>query len=159
MGEGHDNQRYPLLSILVHGVLMSLALAVYENSTREVCHTWLNKLASTEGTSINTSLFSLLITFDHMGKIGFSHEFGTIEAGKENKMLDLLEVMFGQFGRLGELVWPVALMQSLGVGGDAAEFDELTREMADRRTKVSFFFFLLLSCVGQGFCCVRPEAC
>ncbi|KAK5651342.1 hypothetical protein OQA88_12575 [Cercophora sp. LCS_1] len=113
----------------------SKALGVYENSTREICHTWLAKLAALEGKPINTSLFSLLITFDHMGKIGFSHDFGTIEAGKENRMLDLLEVMFGQIGQLGELVWPVALMKSLGVGGDAAEFDELTRQMADRRVE------------------------
>jgi hypothetical protein len=74
-----------------------------------------------------------------MGKIGFSHDFKTMEAGEENRMLALLEVMFGQLGQLGELVWPVALMKSLGVGGDAAEFDNLTREMADRRSKASFW--------------------
>ncbi|KAK0641738.1 cytochrome P450 [Cercophora newfieldiana] len=111
------------------------ALTVYEQSTREICHTWLSQLAgfSSKGTAVDTSLFSLLITFDHMGKIGFSHDFKTIEAGKENRMLDLLEVMFGQLGQLGELAWPVALMKSLGVGGDAGEFEGLTREMADRR--------------------------
>ncbi|KAK0610800.1 cytochrome P450 [Immersiella caudata] len=109
------------------------SLAAYEISTREVCNTWLRKIESAGGRPINTSLFSLLITFDHMGKIGYSHDFCTIEAGKENRMLDLLEVMFGQLGQLGELTWPIALMKSLGVGGDAAEFDKLTCQMADRR--------------------------
>ncbi|KAK0747207.1 cytochrome P450 [Schizothecium vesticola] len=115
--------------------MMTQALTTYETSTRQICHTWLSQLDvfSAEGRAINTSLFSLLVTFDHMGKIGFSHDFNTIEAGKENRMLDLLEVMFGQLGQLGELVWPVALMKSLGAGGDAGEFDRLTKTMADRR--------------------------
>ncbi|KAK4447358.1 Tryprostatin B 6-hydroxylase [Podospora aff. communis PSN243] len=108
-------------------------LANYETSTRSVCNTWLRKIASSEGKPIDTSLFSLLITFDHMGKIGYSHDFGTVEAGKENRMLDLLEVMFGQIGQLGELTWPIALMKSLGVGGEAAEFDALACQMADGR--------------------------
>lgn len=75
-----------------------------------------------------------------MGKIGFSHDFKTLEAGKENRMLDLLEVMFGQLGQLGELTWPIALMKSLNVGGDAAEFDALTCKMADGRLEVQRLF-------------------
>ena len=110
-------------------------MTTYETSTRQICHTWLSQLDifSAEGRAINTSLFSLLITFDHMGKIGFSHDFKTIEVGKENRMLDLLEAMFGQLGQLGELVWPVALMKSLGASGDVGEFEGLTKAMADRR--------------------------
>ncbi|KAK3356649.1 cytochrome P450 [Lasiosphaeria hispida] len=105
----------------------------YENSTRMVCKTFLGKVAALEGRPIDSSLFSLLITFDNMGKIGFSHQFGTIEAGKENHMLGLLEVTFGQIAQLGELVWPLAFFKSLGVGGDSAKFDALTRKMADTR--------------------------
>ncbi|KAK0710627.1 cytochrome P450 [Lasiosphaeris hirsuta] len=105
----------------------------YENSTRVICKTFLAKVAAMEGKSIDSSLFSLLMTFDNMGKIGFSHEFKTIEAGKANYMLGLLEVTFGQIAQLGELVWPLAFFQSLGVGGDSAKFDALTHNMADTR--------------------------
>lgn len=99
--------------------------------------TWLQKVGAANGQPIDTSLFSLLITFDHMGKIGFSHEFKTIEAGKENRMLHLLEVTFGQVASLGELSWPLAMLKDMGVGGEAAEFDQLTRKMADTREKVT----------------------
>ncbi len=85
---------------------------------------------------VDTSLFSLLLTFDHMGKVGFTHEFNSLEAGKENRMLELLETMFGQLGQLGELVWPITIMQDLGVGGDGAEFEALTNKIADEREKV-----------------------
>ncbi|KAK1757195.1 Tryprostatin B 6-hydroxylase [Echria macrotheca] len=109
------------------------SLSSYEPLTREVCHAWLSKLqtASASRDELDTSLFSLLITFDNMGKIGFGHEFGTVAAGRENRMLRLLEVMFGQVAGLGELAWPIAVMQGFGVGGDAAEFDELARGMAE----------------------------
>ncbi|KAK4653470.1 hypothetical protein QC762_506640 [Podospora pseudocomata] len=109
------------------------ALAIHEPKTREVCHRWLNKIASLNGQPINTSLFSLLIPFDHMGKVGFSYEFRSIEAGEENRMLHLLESLFGQFGRTGELCWPLSIAKDLNLGKESAEFDRLTMEMADRR--------------------------
>ncbi|KAK4205494.1 putative cytochrome P450 E-class, group I [Triangularia verruculosa] len=112
------------------------ALAMYEPKTREVCHTWLEKIASFKGAPVNTSLFSLLIPFDHMGKVGFSHEFRSVEAGEENRMLHLLESLFGQFGRTGELCWPLSIAKDLNLGKEAAEFDQLTMEMADRRAAV-----------------------
>ncbi|KAK4455098.1 Tryprostatin B 6-hydroxylase [Podospora aff. communis PSN243] len=111
------------------------AQAEYEKVTRTICRTWLNKISSLNGGPIDTSLFSLLITFDHMGKVGFSHDFNTIQAGKEDHMLTLLEVMFGQVAKVGEIAWPVALVQGFNIGGEAAEFDELTKQMADTRER------------------------
>jgi len=113
--------------------MTTTALAGYEASTREVCRSWLNKVASFNGRPIDTSLFSRLITFDHMGKIGFTHEFHTVDDGKENHMLRLLEVLFGQVAQLGELAWPIAILQGFNVGGESAEFDELAKQMTDRR--------------------------
>lgn len=73
-----------------------------------------------------------------MGKVGFSYEFRSIEAGEENRMLHLLESLFGQFGRTGELCWPLSIAKDLNLGKESAEFDRLTMEMADRRAAVSF---------------------
>lgn len=109
------------------------ALAIHEPKTREVCHTWLAKVASFNGKPIDTSLFSLLIPFDHMGKVGFSHQFRSIEAGKEHRMLHLLESMFGKIGQMGELTWLLSIAQNLKLSKTAAEFDQLTMLMADRR--------------------------
>lgn len=114
-----------------------LALAIHEPKTREVCRTLLAKVASFNGKPIDTSLFSLLIPFDHMGKVGFSHEFRSIEAGKEHKMLHLLESMFGGIGQMGELTWLLSIAQNLKLSKIAAEFDQLTMLMADRRAAVS----------------------
>ena len=116
-------------------------LAVYENSTREVCHIWLDELASADGQPIDTTLLANLLTFEHMGKVGFSHDFGVLQQGKENAMLEYLQVMFGIMGQMGELVWPLPIFKGLGVSGDADKFDQLAQEMADRRLNVCFFFF------------------
>jgi len=85
------------------------------------------------------ALFAELITFDNMGKIGFSYEFNSVQAGVEHRMLHLLKCMFGQMGELGELIWPLAIMEGLGIRGDAPEFEKMTRTMADRREQVCYF--------------------
>ncbi|KAK4228689.1 Tryprostatin B 6-hydroxylase [Podospora fimiseda] len=108
-------------------------LGIYENKTREVCHSWLEKLKSLNGTPIDTTLYSNLLTFDHMGKVGFSHDFNTLPLGKHDRMLDLIQLMFGPMGLMGEVIWPLFVLKGLGVEGEAAEFDQLAQDMADRR--------------------------
>ncbi|KAK4213205.1 Tryprostatin B 6-hydroxylase [Rhypophila decipiens] len=115
-------------------------LTIYEVKTKETISTWLSKLAESAKSQkpIDTSLFSLLLTFENMGQVGFSHSFGSLSSGKEAPMLHYLETLFGDIAKLGEMVWPMALVQSLasrGIidGGDAAKFDTLTVEMANRR--------------------------
>ncbi|KAK4663162.1 hypothetical protein QC763_0095720 [Podospora pseudopauciseta] len=68
-----------------------------------------------------------------MGKVGYSHEFRSIEAGKEHPMAHLLESMFGEIGQMGELTWLLSIAQNLKLSKTAAEFDQLTMLMADRR--------------------------
>ncbi|KAK4671477.1 LOW QUALITY PROTEIN: hypothetical protein QC764_600020 [Podospora pseudoanserina] len=97
---------------------------------RKVCHTWLAKVASFNGKPIDTSLFSLLISFDHMGKVEFSHEFRSISRkGTQDATLS----MFGEIGQMGELTWLLSIAQNVKLSKTAAEFDQLTMLMADRR--------------------------
>jgi len=77
-----------------------------------------------------------------MGKVGYSHDFGTILAGKENRMLHMLELLFGQAGQMGELVWPIAFMQSAGVPGASDELDALTEKIAKERIEVPIYTHL-----------------
>ena len=84
-----------------------------------------------------------------MGKVGYSHDFGTILAGKENRMLHMLELLFGQAGQMGELVWPIAFMQSAGVPGASDELDALTEKIAKERIKVFILISHLMSIVYQ----------
>ncbi|KAH8799714.1 cytochrome P450 [Xylogone sp. PMI_703] len=115
--------------------LNTKALEKYEAYTREVAHTWLNKVASLEGQPINTSLYSLLIPFDNMGKMGYSTDFGTVKVGKEDRMLHLIECTFAAFGKLGQLSWPVALAKEFNLSPEQTEFEQLACKLADEREK------------------------
>ncbi|KAM0261045.1 hypothetical protein ACHAQJ_002484 [Trichoderma viride] len=109
------------------------ALESYETYAREVVYEWLEKLASLRGQPINTSLYSVLIPFDNMGRMGFSHNFQSVKAGKEDPMLNYLEVTLATIGKLGAIWWPVALINSLGGSSDHVNFMKLSCDMVDKR--------------------------
>ena len=89
-----------------------------------------------EGKPVDTTLYSLLIPFENMGRMGFSKSFGSIQAGKEDRMLHCLEVTYGSVGQLGQLSWPLVLLQDLGVSGPHTEFESLAMKMTDERIAV-----------------------
>jgi hypothetical protein len=106
---------------------------------QETCRSWLAKLETLEGKPVNTSLYSLLIPFENMGKMGFSVEFGVIKAGEESRMLHLIEVMFASIGKIGQLSWPASLAKDLHLGSEQTEFEQLSANLADQRENVSVF--------------------
>lgn len=137
-------------------------MAVYEERARETARDWLGKLRELGATGaagdaggeeeegkksckagvavVDTSLFSLLISFDNMGRVGFSREWGLVRAGKENRLLHLIEVLFGSIALLGSsLNWPVPLLKALGVDPRQREFEKLVQETARERAEVGVF--------------------
>ncbi|KAL7908177.1 cytochrome P450 [Trichoderma velutinum] len=109
------------------------ALESYETYAREVVYEWLGKLASLQGQRVNTSLYSLLIPFENMGRMGFSINFGSIQKGKEDPMLHYLEETLGMIAKLGTMWWPIPLFMALGGSSDHIEFEKLTCRMVDQR--------------------------
>lgn len=91
------------------------SLEVYERHAEATAKDWLTRLGelATAGQMVDTSLYSLLISFDNMGRIGFSREFGLVKAGKESHYLELFEWLFGSIAILGSSFgWPVPLAQA-----------------------------------------------
>ncbi|EGR47011.1 uncharacterized protein TRIREDRAFT_64900 [Trichoderma reesei QM6a] len=112
------------------------ALEAYETYAREVVYEWLGKMASLQGQPVNTSLYSLLIPFENMGRMGFSDNFGSIQKGKEDPMLHYLEVTLGSIGKLGAMYWPIALLNAIGGSSDHVAFQKLACKMVDKREKI-----------------------
>lgn len=115
---------------------MVLALESYESYAREVVYEWLGKMASIQGQRVNTSLYSMLIPFENMGRMGFSDHFGSIQNGKEDPMLKYIEETLSSIGRLGAMLWPIALINSVGGSREHVEFQKLACKMVDKREKV-----------------------
>lgn len=118
------------------------AMARYETCTRKAARTWLGRLDS-DGTSVEMSKAMLLVAFDNMGQVGFSHEFGATTKGEGARWIDLMGALFEAIASVGGLPWPTLIagsLEKLGRVGplkDALEFNDISKEFAHDRLSVS----------------------
>ncbi len=115
---------------------MSQAIARYTRYTQEVCHDWLEKLDELDGKPINILLYTKLIPFDNMGKMGYSVNFGTVKAGKHDHILDFQEITFGNMGVVGQVNWLIKIAKDLRLSPEQREFEKLAIKIVDEREKV-----------------------
>ncbi len=99
-------------------------------------HDWLSRVEQLDGRPINTSKYAKLIGFDNMGYIGFSTDFGTVREGREDHMLDLLEITFSNATAVGQVYYPQALVTSLPKFGMQKEFEQLAMNICHGRIEV-----------------------
>jgi hypothetical protein len=85
-----------------------------------------------------------------MGRMGFSANFGSIKAGKEDPMLHYLEVTLGFIAKLGLIWWPIALLQAFGTSHDHIQFQKLACQMVDRRKQVRTSTCYLCTMISVG---------
>lgn len=114
-------------------------LEVYERCAEATARDWLKRLeqVATTGQAVDTSLFSLLISFDNMGRVGFSRDFGLVPAGKESHYLELIEWLFGSIAVLGSsLSWPVPIAQALNLDPRQQQLEEASVQEANLRLQV-----------------------
>ena len=84
-----------------------IAFSGYEGHIRKTIRDWFSKLDELQGPPFDISLWSLLISFDNMGRAGYSTEWGVVKTGRHNHFLDLLEATFRAIGKFGRLQWPL----------------------------------------------------
>jgi hypothetical protein len=113
-----------------------LALNGYEVHTRRTALDWLAKLDTLQGQPVDISLWSLLISFDNMGRVGYSREWGLVRGGQHSRMLGLLEAAFRPIGKMGRLQWPLTIINQLQLGDDFKQFGVLASETIDERANV-----------------------
>lgn len=97
---------------------------------------WFSVLDSKAKTPLDVSLYSILIAFDNVGRIGYSREWGVVKAGKEDRMLELLGASFKPMGKMGRVTWPLAIGARLNVSKELIEFDHLANTVMDERESV-----------------------
>src|SRR4051812_22845414 len=81
--------------------------------------------------STSRILLSPLSAYDDMGRFGSSHQSNTVEAGKEDRLHGTLQTLFGQFGKIGEILWPVGIMLGLGIEVVGDDFERLVVQRTD----------------------------
>jgi hypothetical protein len=128
--------------MLICSSFMVPALTGYELHTRLTIRDWLSKLESLQGSPLDISLYSELISFDNMGRVGYSKEWGVIKAGHANNMLSLLDVLTRPSGKLGRVAWLRAVGFQLKLSKEFREFEKLSKVTIDVRENVSTAFSL-----------------
>lgn len=114
-------------------------LEVYERHVEVTARDWLERLevVTTAGQAVDASLCSLLISFDNMGRVGFSREFGLVAAGKESHYLELIEWLFGSVAVLGSsFSWPVPIAQALKLDPRQQQLEKAAMDEANLRLQV-----------------------
>jgi len=119
------------------------AIQAYERITREVCRSWIAKADSLRGEPLDSTAFAELIAYDNMGKVGFGYDLKTVEAGRRDHMLQKMHRIMAGYGQVGDLVWPLGVLQDLGIQGEAAELESLILAMADRTEQASLDLLML----------------
>lgn len=133
-------QLLPFSLVLMILTFTQPALAGYEVQTKSTLRDWFEVLDSKSKTPLDVSLYSILIAFDNVGRIGYSREWGVVKAGKEDRMLELLGASFKPMGKMGRVTWPLAIGARLNVSKELIEFDHLANTVMDERESVSVFF-------------------
>ncbi|KAH8883039.1 cytochrome P450 [Thozetella sp. PMI_491] len=107
----------------------------YEEAAMEVTRDWMDTLsrASQLKQPVNTSHYALLVSFDNIGKAGYSEEFGTVKSGTTPPLFNIMETCFKAAGQLGQLAWPLGILNSLGLDKDSVEFGNHTVRLVDKR--------------------------
>ncbi|ORY00895.1 cytochrome P450 [Clohesyomyces aquaticus] len=76
-------------------------------------------------------------SFDVMGDIGFSHDFGMVRGGKEDELITKLHKGMAGGSIFGHLTWMINLLVRPGVGiEDIVEFDSWAHDVLKRRHKI-----------------------
>ena len=103
---------------------------------------WTSKINSLPASHpIDTSLFASLMALELTARIGYSRDFGTMELGRPNRLLEILNVNFRTMARMGAIAWPFFLLKNMPSFGTIREFDDLSTSFTKRRLEVSLLDF------------------
>lgn len=72
------------------------------------------------------------------GRIGFSHDFGGLRAGKRNPIQTHIQALFKNLSTTGQVPWLISLLQrsNLPMNKDITAFEELAKTLVKERLAV-----------------------
>ncbi|KAH8821374.1 cytochrome P450 [Xylogone sp. PMI_703] len=132
----HDKELHKIKRVGWERAFTGKSLLGYENRIKETIRDFFSKIESKRQDPIDISLYSLLISFDTMGRVGYSKEWGVVKKGSEDVMLSLLEAAFRPIGKLGRVAWILALVNQLKLSKEFLAFEDLAKRSMDERLKM-----------------------
>lgn len=100
-------------------------------------------------TPINITQWSMFLTFDIMGAVGFGKEFRMLDNGTEHSAIKGLHDQMLVLGILSSIPWLLSMLGAIpGLAGSYVLFTKWCADQAEQKEKVNFEETFLLSTPG-----------
>ena len=109
-------------------------MVAYDERVEQIIQDWVTQINSQQGEAMDLNHWALLMTFDMMGSVGFSQDWGVVRDGRENTTLKLLGNALAPTAKFGDLMWPLKLLSDLEISKEMNAFRAWSAQvMAARR--------------------------
>ncbi|KAI9878167.1 MAG: hypothetical protein M1830_001736 [Pleopsidium flavum] len=111
------------------------ALATYEPRIKSCTDLFMSQLKARAGTSVNITEWSMLFSFDVMGEVGFSKDFGNLASGREHSAIKGIHDHMAIMGLLSNVPWLLNMLGSLPglAGGYTGFFNWCSNEIKEKQ--------------------------
>jgi Cytochrome P450 len=150
------SQKNPFIHILF-GFLryyLFIAISTYAPRVRSKVDVFINQLRARSGQPVNITEWTMFLTFDVMGVIGFGKDFKQLEDAKEHGAIKGLHEQMAILGLLAHLPWFLSLLASLpGLTGSYATFTDYCHDKVKEKEAVccSIYAMMRLSVLKATF--------
>ena len=124
-------------------LLTLVALATYEPQIKGKIDMFISQLRARQGQALDITQWTMFLTFDIMGKIGFGKDFHQLENGSELSAIKGLHDQMGVLGLLSPLPWLLSLLGSIpGLTGSYGLFMDYCAKQVDEKRRVDPSLFV-----------------
>ena len=130
--------------------LILTAMATYAPRVRSKVDVFISQLRERVGQPLNLTEWTMFLTFDVMGVVGFSKDFKQLEAAKEHSAIKGLHDQMAALGLLAHVPWFLSLLGSIpGLSGSYGLFIDYCHKQVKEKVDVCWKFRNLthLSCI------------
>ena len=118
-------------------MLTFVALATYEPMVKEKVDVFISQLRNRQGQAVDATQWTMFLTFDIMGKVGFGKDFRQLENGTELPAIKGLHDQMGVLGVLSPLPWLLSFLGSIpGLTGSYGLFMDYCAKQVDEKRRV-----------------------
>lgn len=100
--------------------LRHVALATYEPRIKAKVDSFVTQIQANEHKPLDATAWSMFLSFDIMGEVGFGKDFNNLSTGKENPAIKAIHEHMTVLGVLSHVPWMLYLMS--GIPGATAAY-------------------------------------
>jgi hypothetical protein len=110
---------------------------IYEPRVKAKADMLIEQLQQFAGHAVDSTAWSMFYSFDVMGEVGFSRDFGNLVTGQEHPGIQVMHSLMGFVGVLSPVPWLLnALGKVPGAARALADFDMICQDVLAHKEAV-----------------------